>query len=127
MSSRLKSTEDEAKRIEALSKQKGWGFTGEEVPTLAETTMGLKFAASAITLNEISDEFFALRNHNPAYKKAIDTLRGDIKEYRKELNEEKKVETQLAKEIDKLARRIQFASIFPPKALDVIERSYYRI
>jgi taurine transport system permease protein len=119
----IKSIEEENKRLEALKKQKGWGFTGEEVPTLAETPMGLKFAASAKTLNEISDEFFTLRNHNPEYTKAIEGLKADIKAYRKGLQEEKEVETQLAKEIDKLARRIQFASIFPPKALDDIEQS----
>jgi len=119
----IKSIEEENKRIEALKKQKGWGFTGEEVPTLAETPIGLKFAASAKTLNEISDEFFALRNHNAAYLKAINKLRDEIKAYRKGLPEKKEVETQLAKEIDKLARRIQFASIFPPETLDDMEQS----
>ena len=119
----IKSIEEENKRLEDLKKQKGWGYTGEEVPTLAETASGLKFAAAAQTLNEISDEFFALRNHNPEYKRAVEGLRADIKAYRKGLTEEKEVETQLAKEIDKLARRIQFASIFPPKALDDIEQS----
>jgi len=119
----IKSIEEENKRLEALKKQKGWGFTGEEVPTLAETPIGLKFAASAKTLNEISDEFFALRNHNAEYLKAITEVRDEIKAYRKGLPEEKEVETQLAKEIDKLARRIQFASIFPPKTLNDIEQS----
>ena len=85
----IKSIEEENKRIEALKKQKGWGFTGEEVPTLAETASGLKFEAAAKTLNEISDEFFALRNHNPKYIKAITELRGEIKAYRKGLPQEK--------------------------------------
>ena len=31
----IKSIEEENKRIEALKKQKGWGFTGEEVPTIS--------------------------------------------------------------------------------------------
>ena len=119
----IKSIEEENKRIEALKKQKGWGFTGEEVPTLPETAMGLKFDAAGKTLNEISDEFFKLRNHNPQYKKAIKELRDSIKVYRNDLGENNEIASQLAKEIDKLARRIQFASIFPPKALNNIEQS----
>ena len=58
------SEEEENKRIEALKKQLGWGATGMEVPPLPETKRGLKFHTAAEELNSISDEFFAMRNHN---------------------------------------------------------------
>ena len=40
------SAEEEAKRLEALSKQQPWGATGEEVPTLPESKRGLKISYS---------------------------------------------------------------------------------
>jgi len=61
------SEEEENKRIEALKKQLGWGATGMEVPPLPESKKGLKFHTAAQELNEISDEFFSMRNHNPEY------------------------------------------------------------
>jgi len=63
------SEEEENKRIEALKKQLGWGATGMEVPPLPESKKGLKFHTAAQELNEISDEFFSMRNHNPEYLK----------------------------------------------------------
>ena len=38
-----------------------------EVPPLPESKVGLKFHTAAQELNSISDEFFAMRNHNPEY------------------------------------------------------------
>jgi len=68
------SEEEENKRIEALKKQLGWGATGMEVPPLPETKRGLKFHAAAQELNEISDEFFSMRNHNPEYLKLLNEI-----------------------------------------------------
>jgi taurine transport system permease protein len=62
------SEEEENKRIEALKKQLGWGATGMEVPPLPETKRGLKFHTAAEELNSISDEFFAMRNHNSEFQ-----------------------------------------------------------
>ena len=67
----IKSIEEENKRIEALKKQLGWGATGMEVPPLPESKVGLKFHTAAQELNKISDEFFAMRNHNPKYLKLL--------------------------------------------------------
>ena len=65
------SKKEEDKRIEATSKQLGWGATGMEVPPLPESKIGLKFHTAAQELNLISDEFFAMRNHNPEYLKLL--------------------------------------------------------
>ena len=117
------SSEEESKRIEALKKQLGWGATGEEVPTLPETKKGLKFHTAAKELNTISDEFFALRNHNPAYKAAVQEIKDEIREYKNNLNENQELEGTYAKDIHKLARRIEYASIFPPKTLVNMEQA----
>ena len=81
-----KSIEEENKRIEALKKQLGWGATGMEVPPLPESKRGLKFHSAAEVLNEISDEFFSMRNHNPEYLKLLKEIREEIKEYKNALN-----------------------------------------
>ena len=68
----------------------------------------------------ISDEFFKLRNHNPQFKLKIKELKNEIKSYRKELDSEDLASTY-AKNIVKIARRIEFASIYPPNALDKMQ------
>ena len=42
-----------------------------EVPPLPESKVGLKFHTAAQELNSISDEFFAMRNHNPEYSRLL--------------------------------------------------------
>ena len=117
------SEEEENKRIEALKKQLGWGATGMEVPPLPETKRGLKFHTAAEELNSISDEFFAMRNHNSEYSRQLKEINDEIKEYKNGLDDSQELETKYIKEIHKLGRRIEYESIFPPKALDELEKS----
>jgi len=123
------SIEEENKRIEALKKQGGWGASGTaveqtiEIPIIPETKKGLKFDAAAKELKIISDEFFKLRNHNPEYKSAMKEIKDEIKTYRSELDDAYEIASTLAKDILKIARRIEYASIFPPKALEALEQS----
>jgi taurine transport system permease protein len=119
----IKSIEDENKRIEALKKQTGWGETEVEIPIIPETKMGLKFDAAAKELKFICDDFFKLRNHNTQYKKFMKEIKDEIKKYRSELDETEEVASTLAKNILKIARRIEYASIFPPKTLDNMQES----
>ena len=119
----IKSLEEENKRIEALKKQLGWGATGMEVPPLPESKRGLKFHTAAQELNEISDEFFALRNHNPEYLKLLEEIRAEIKKYKEGLDDSQELEMTYIKEIKKLGQRIEYESVFPPKALDEMEKS----
>jgi len=119
----IKSIEEENKRIEALKKQLGWGATGMEVPPLPESKIGLKFHTAAQELNEISDEFFAMRNHNPEYLKLLKEIRDEIKEYKNGLDDSQKLEMAFIKEIKKLGQRIEWESIFPPNTLDGMEKS----
>ena len=85
------------------------------------TKRGVKFHTAAKELNLISDEFFKLRNHNPQFKSKIKELKDEIKSYRKDLNDNEEVASTYAKNIIKIARRIEFASIYPPSALDKMQ------
>ena len=119
----IKSIEEENKRIEALKKQLGWGATGMEVPPLPESKVGLKFHTAAQELNEISDEFFAMRNHNPKYLKLLKEIRDEIKDYKDGLDDSQELEMVFIKEIKKLGQRIEYESVFPPNALDGMEKA----
>ncbi len=119
----IKSIEEENKRIEALKKQLGWGATGMEVPPLPESKRGLKFHTAAEELNKISDEFFALRNHNPEYLRLLEEIRTEIKNYKDGLEDSQELEMTLIKEIKKLGQRIEYESVFPPNALDEMEKA----
>ena len=119
----IKNKEEEEKRIEELKKQLGWGATGMEVPPIPESKRGLKFHSAAEELNEISDEFFKLRNHNPNYLNLLKEIRDEIKEYQNGLDDNQELEMSFIKEIKKLGQRIEFESIFPPKALNEMEKS----
>jgi len=119
----IKSIEEENKRIEALKKQLGWGATGMEVPPLPESKKGLKFHTAAQELNSISDEFFAMRNHHPEYLRLLKEIRDEIKEYKNALNDDQEFEMSYIKEIKKLGQRIEYESVFPPNALDEMEKA----
>ena len=124
-----KTIEEENKRIEDLKTQGGWGSSGTavtntiEIPTIPETKKGLKFDAAAKELIIISDDFFKLRNHNTQYKALIKEIKDGIKKYRSELDETHEVASILAKDVLKIARRIEYASIFPPKTLDTMQQA----
>jgi len=115
------SIEEENEINEGLKKQLGWGATGMEVPPLPESKRGLKFHAAAAELNSISDEFFEMRNHNPEYLRQSEVIFGEIKEYMNELGDG--LELDYIKDIKKLVRRIEYASIFPPNALNELEKA----
>ncbi|MBL6858315.1 MAG: ABC transporter permease subunit [Pelagibacteraceae bacterium] len=121
-------------RLEAVSEQGGWGIvkvssgTGSientlEVPLIPETDRGLKFDAAAKELNLISDEFFKIRNHNPQFKTKIKEIKDEVKNYRNELGDTQEVASTYAKNIVKIARRIEFASIYPPNTLDKMQNA----
>ncbi len=126
--------EEKNERQIAISEQGDWGIikvsagTGSientiEVPLVPATDRGLKFHAAAGELTLINDKFFKLRNHNPQFKNSIKKLKEDIKEYRKSLNDTEEVASSFAKDIVKIARRIEFASIYPPNALNDMQNA----
>ncbi len=129
--------ETDAQKIERqklIDEQGGWAIvtidsgsgTREntiEIPTAPQTKKGLKFHAAAKELSSINDKFFKLRNHNPLFKSTIKQLKDDIKAYRKGLNDSDEIASDYAKNIVKIARRIEFASIYPPNALNEMQEA----
>ena len=122
------------KRLKAVKEQGGWGITTVksgtgsientlEVPLVAATNRGLKFHAAAEELKVIDDEFFKLRNHNPQFKKSLKNLKEEIKVYRESLNDTEELASTYAKNIIKITRRIEFASIYPPNALNNMQNA----
>ncbi len=122
----IRGTESDKERINSLKKQAGWGATGMEVPPIPESKRGIKFDSAAKELNKISDKFFEIRNHNSEYLRRVKVFRSRVKRYKSSLNESQEQEAILIKEISKLEKRIAFASIFPPHALDPIEKAIRR-
>ena len=126
--------EQKNERLKAVSEEGGWGITKVqsgtgsientiEVPLVPATNKGLKFDAAAKELEIINDKFFKLRNHNPQFKNSIKALKDKIKEYRSGLDDTEEVASTFAKNIVKIARRIEFASIYPPNALNEMQKA----
>ena len=126
--------EQKNKRLKAVSEEGGWGITKVqsgtgsientiEVPLVPATNKGLKFDAAAKELEIINDKFFKLRNHNPQFKNSIKKLKDTIKEYRSNLGDTEEVASNYAKNIVKIARRIEYASIYPPNALNEMQNA----
>ena len=119
-------------RQKAISEQGKWGIikvqagTGSientlEVPLVPATDKGLKFHAAAEELSVINDKFFKLRNHNSQFKNSIKEIKEEIKTYRKNLDDTEEIASTYAKDIVKIARRIEYASIYPPNALNEMQ------
>ena len=128
-------TEQQLKeRLQAAKQEGGWGIvkvdagSGSientlEVPLIPSTNKGLKFHAAAEEVNSISEEFFKLRNHNSQFKSQLKEIKDQIKIYRSGLSDNEEVASQYAKNIVKIARRIEFASIYPPNTLDNLQQA----
>ena len=125
----VESPEEEIKRIELAKEEGTWGASSTsldnavEIPSIPKTKKGLKFQAAADELNLISDEFFELRNHNPQYLSTLENLKKDIKKFRSELTPADEITSSFAKDILKIARRIEYASIFPPNTLNGMQQA----
>ena len=123
------SDEERIERIQAAGQEGTWSASSTsientvEIPSIPKTERGLKFQTAAIELNSISDEFFELRNHNDRYTSALENLKKEIKEYRSNFDNSDEISSSLAKDILKIARRIEYASIFPPNTLKDMEAS----
>ena len=64
-----------------------------------------------------------MRNHNPEYLRISEEIQTIADEYKDSLSDNQDLEMGWIKDILKLNQRIEFASIFPPKALDEMEQA----
>ncbi len=117
------SPEEKIKRIKASKEEGTWSASSTsientiEIPSIPKTKRGLKFQAAAVELNLISDQFFELRNHNEQYTAVLENLKKEIKDYRSGLSPSDEISSSFAKDVLKIARRIEYASIFPSNTL----------
>ena len=120
---------EEEKRLESAKQEGKWGASSTsidnnvEIPFIPKTRKGLKFQTAASELNIISDEFFELKNHNSQYILALDNIKKEIKQFRSEIDDSEDVASTFAKDVLKIARRIEYASIFPPNTLDDMQKT----
>ena len=123
------SADEEIQRIESAKNEGTWSASSTsventiEIPSIPKTKRGLKFQVAASKLNSISDEFFELRNHNEQYLLALESLKKEIKDFRSALSPSEEISSSFAKDILKIARRIEYASIFPPNTLKEMQAS----
>ncbi len=123
------SAQQKIERIEAAKEEGSWKASSTsientiEIPSIPKTKRGLKFQTAAEELNLISDEFFELRNHNSQYTSALEKLKKEIKDFRTNVGSSEEISSSFAKDILKIARRIEYASIFPPNTLKDMQLS----
>ena len=123
------SPEEEIKRIDAAKKEGNWSASSTsientiEIPSIPKTKRGLKFQVASVELNSISDEFFELRNHNEQYSSLVKNVKNGIKDFRSQLDSSEEISSSFAKDILKIVRRIEYASIFPPNTLKDMQES----
>ena len=77
-----------------------------EIPPLPETKLGLKYHVAAEELRLISDDFFAIRNHNQQYKSLIADIKSEIKSYGGELSDNQELEKHLLKKSANLTEEL---------------------
>ena len=123
------SAEQELERMEEAKEEGSWKASSTsientiEIPFIPKNKARFKISSSSTELNLISDEFFELKNHNEQYASALEKLKKEIKDYRNSLSASEEISSSLAKDILKIARRIEYASIFPPNTLKDMQAS----
>lgn len=114
----------------AAKAQPGWGDTGKEIPVLPTTPLGYRFAAIADEIKIITKDFSKLRNTNSHLLTQISEINSRIKtakassEANLNLSEaEQETRSKLYSQLNKMVKRIDNGSIYPPNSLDGIQSS----
>lgn len=105
--------------IQAREEQPGWGDSSQEVPVDPISPRGAMFASVAAPMEEISSTFGNIKNTNADFLSEVDALNTEI-EAIGEQSESPAVQA-FAKDVNKLLKRIDNGSIFPPGSLNPIE------
>ena len=110
-------TEEEAA---AAAAQPGWGQSSTEIPMLPETERGRKFDAISGDLAAISSDFTSIRNKSPEFEQQVADLNVRIDALRESADPRV---AELAKELNKILKRVDDGTVFPPNALAGIEQA----
>jgi taurine transport system permease protein len=114
----------------AANAQPGWGDTGKEVPVLPATPLGYRYAAIAAEMKVIAKDFVRLRNTNPHLLAQIADIKSRIKAAKASTKANLSLSTAeqedrdtLYSQLNKMLKRIDNGSIFPPSSLNGVQSS----
>ncbi len=112
----------------AANAQPGWGDTGKEIPVLPATPLGYRYAAVADEMRGIAKDFVKLRNTNPHLLAQVADISLRIKTAQTAAKAnlslsaaEQEVHTKLYRQLNKMLKRIDDGSIFPPSTLNTVQ------
>lgn len=117
---------DEAELAKAKA-QPGWGESSTEVPVFPVTDRGRKFAAIADEVAAISKDFIKIRNTGERFDASVDQLSSRIKKVLQDLKSSElepadiDAREDFVKQINKMLKRVDDGTVFPPNALDQVE------
>ena len=114
---------DPAEMEKALA-QPGWGEGFQEIPVLALTDRGRKFAAASVVMDKISKDYMKIKNDGRQITDILAALKARYKALViDESGDEETVAERKAfvKQIDKVYKRIDDGKVFPPVMTRVIE------
>ena len=108
----------------AKSEQPGWGSGNDEVPIEPTSERGALFALVAEPLSDISSEFGKIRNTSQSFLDDIAELDSDVQAFAGTAGSA--AVTDFARQMNKLLKRIDNGSIFPPGAMQPVETALAR-
>lgn len=114
---------DPAEMEKALA-QPGWGESSVEIPALALTDRGRKFAAASLVMDKISKDYVSIKNNGAQITEILKALQARYKAFIiDDSGDEKTVAERKAflRQIDKVYKRIDDGKVFPPAMTRVIE------
>ena len=114
----------------AANAQPGWGDTGKEIPVLPATPLGYRYAAVAAEMKVIAKDFVQLRNTNPHLLAQIADIKLRIKKAAASAEAdlslsavEQEDRSTLYRQLNKMLKRIDNGSIYPPNSLNGVQSS----
>lgn len=122
--------EPSAEQIEKANSLARWGDTGNEIPLHPASPRGYKFDALATEMKAVASDFTQIRNKNAHFLAQVETLKSKI-EALSELAKPKEGVDELltqnradfVKSIKRILQRIDDGVIFPPNAMDSIQKA----
>ena len=118
-----------AEELEEAAAQPGWGESTTEIPTFPITDRGRNFASVVDEVTTISKDFIKIRNTGGAFNAQLEDIEAELKVLESEVeagtfdDKDREARVLFLKQANKMFKRIDDGTIFPPSALDPVETS----
>ena len=109
----------------ARAEREVWGGTSTEIPTEPISVRGALFDAASTRLSDIAADFRRIRNLSERFERGVAELDGELEALGE--GAESEAVRDFVRQLDKLLKRLDDGTIFPPKALDPIEDALARL